>query len=267
MKDRNLVPIICVATAAVLLLASGAYAADVDTLFNKGRELQKAGKLEEALKTYNQCLLTDPSYAKAMFAAGQVHFDLKDYTKAATMFESVLAFQGRDVRVRLYLARSWEGMGQVEKAKNEYRRILEYFPESVSALIGLGRAEFLSGNRFAAVQTFKQALKLQPSNKSLRVSIERLENANLEYLKMSEELRRREVISAVNNAIAEDAAYQDRLRAEAAARRSSGSDREGQARDEAVESRGTGDTLRPVRAGRGMGAGRRARGDQDAEEE
>ena len=268
MKHRRVLPVICAAfLAAVLLWSYAAYAADAKRLFNEGQALQKAGKLKEALKAYNQCLIIDPSNYDAMFAGGLAHFDLKEYAKAARMFEGVLAFQGEDVRVRLYLAESWDRLGRVGKAKNEYRRILEYSPDNVSALIGLGRAEFMSGNRFAAVETFKKASKLQPSNKSLQVSIERLENANLEYLKLSEELRRRAVISAVNNAIAEDAAEQERLKDEAAARRQI--DQKGVERS-TVEQMGPGapgDILGPVRSGREMGAGRRTRGEQDAAEE
>ncbi len=268
MKDRRVLPVICAAFfAAVLLWSHAAYAADAKRLFTEGQELQKAGKLQEALKVYNQCLIMDPSNYDVMFASGVAHFDLKDYAQAARMFDGVLAFQGEDVRVRLYLAESWDRLGRVEKAKNEYRRILGYSPDNVSALIGLGRAEFMSGNRFAAVETFKKASKLQPSNKSLQVSIERLENANLEYLKLSEELRRRAVISAVNNAIAENVAEQERLSDEAAARRRMDGEDVERGTVGQMGPRAPGDILRPVRPGREMGAGRRTRGDQDVAEE
>lgn len=265
MKKRSVLPMVCTAIAAVVLVWSvEAYAADAQQLFKKGRELQKAGKLEEALKTYNECLTVDPNYYKAIFAAGRAHFGLKNYAEAARMFESALAFQPASLKTRLYLADSRARMGRVETAKSEYRRILEHHPDNVTALIGLGRAEFMSGNRFAAVETFKKALKLQPSNRSLRASIERLENSNLEYIKMSEELRRREVISALNNAIAEDAAQQARLREEAAARKRA--EMEGKKRQDALAgSSPPGEKMGPVRAGKQQGAGRRTRYQNDME--
>ena len=209
----------CVALAATICVSSswttGTALDSADQLFEQALELQKAGELGEALELYEKGLSVDPRHYRSLLASGAVHYSKSDYQKAVRRFEELVAFYPRDARARVQLGHAKLALGSIEEAKNIFRMILIDEPDNVSALIGLGRAEYLGGNRFTAVDTFKKALALQPGSRSLQETIARLEDANREYLRASEEERRLRVMSALNNAIADAALQAARMRAQA----------------------------------------------------
>lgn len=204
--------------AALLVLSSwtmGMAVDSADKLFKQGLELQKAGKLEQALALYEKGLSVDPQHYRSLLASGAVHYSRSDYQNAVRRFEELVALYPKDATARIQLGHAQLALGSIDEAKNIFRKILIDEPRNVSALIGLGRAEYLSGNRFTAVDTFKKALALQPGNRSLEETIARLEDANREYLRVSEEERRLRVKSALNNAIADATLRAARMRAQA----------------------------------------------------
>lgn len=186
-----------------------------DKLFEQGLKLQKAGKSEEALKLYEKALSINPRHYRSLLASGAVHYSRSDYQKAVRRFEELAALYPKDVRARVQLGHAELALGSIDQAKNIFRQILIEQPDNVSALIGLGRAEYLAGNRFTAADTLKKALALQPGNRSLEETIARLDNANREYLRASEEERGLRIKSMLNNAIADASLQAARARAQA----------------------------------------------------
>ncbi|MEJ2718984.1 MAG: tetratricopeptide repeat protein, partial [Deltaproteobacteria bacterium] len=208
-----------VALAATIFVLSswnmGMAQESADQLFEKGLALEKAGKSEQALELFEKGLMVNPRHYRSLLASGAVHYSKGDYRKAARRFEELVAFYPKDTRARVQLGHAELALGSIEEAKNVFRKILIDEPNNVSALIGLGRAEYLAGDRFTALDTFKKALALQPKNRSLAETVARLEDANKEYLRASEEERRLRVKSAVNNAIAGATLQAARMRAQA----------------------------------------------------
>jgi len=176
---------------------------DADALFNKGLELQKSGKVGEALDLYEKCLMLDTRHFKALLAQGAVHYSRGDYRQAVRPFKRLAAFYPDSKKARLYLGHTRLALGKIAGARKAFRRVLIDSPNNVPALIGLGRAEYRAGNRFAAVDTLKKALALQPDNKSLKTTIGDLEIRNRKYLRIAEKERRQRLKMALNNAVAE----------------------------------------------------------------
>lgn len=194
----------------IVLIASGACAAvwaaeDVSALYAKGFELQKQGKLQEALAQYNRCLQLAPDDYKALLAVGTVYYALREYAKAAKQYETLLIFYPDDPKARLYLAWCKLNLGSVEDAKNALELYLAEHPDDVSAMIGLGWADYLSGNLFTAIDRLKKALALQPDNKSLALTVDRLERAGQEHLRADAREKRFRLMSDLNNAVSEAA--------------------------------------------------------------
>ncbi len=155
----------------------------------------------------------DIRHFNAMLASGLAYYALEDYATATEKFEDLLSFYPGNRSARLYLAHSLLNRGSVEQSKNLFAQIVSDDPTNVSALIGQGKAEFLAGNRFAATESFKKALALQPQNQSLRESLAALEASNVEYIRAAEAERKQRIKSALNNAIAEASAISARARA------------------------------------------------------
>lgn len=186
---------------------------DVAKLYKKGFELQHAGKLKQALAIYDGCLEQDPTNYKALFAGATAYYAMGDYKNAQARFEKLLTFYPDKGKVPLYLAYCQLHLGQVAEAKAALERIVVDRPKDVAAMIGLGWAEYLSGNRFTAISYLKKALALQPDNKVLAGAVSRLESTNEEYLKAREEARQWRLSSDLNNAIAQASLVRARARA------------------------------------------------------
>jgi tetratricopeptide (TPR) repeat protein len=65
-------------------------------------------------------------------------------------------------RLSLAYARLMEQSGDLTQAEQHYRRALEETPESLDALVGLGRVHLLGGRHDAAVEAFEAALQSDP---------------------------------------------------------------------------------------------------------
>lgn len=186
---------------------------DVAGLYKKGFDLQHAGKLEQALTIYDRCLEQDPANYRALYASATAYYAMGEYTKARAQFEKLLTLYPDNGRIPLYIAFCQLHLGEVAQAKAALERIVVDRPTDVAALIGLGWAEFLSGNRFTAISYFKKALAQQPNNQVLAGTVSRLESTNKEYLKARKEAEQWRLSSELNNAIAQASIVRARARA------------------------------------------------------
>lgn len=155
---------------------------NADRLFRNGLQLQKSGKLDEAMESFEKCLKSNPAHYGALLAAGKISFSRGDYAAAEQRFADLIDSYPGDDRARLRLAHTKMKTGRADEARAEFSRILEQRPKSVAAMIGLGRAERLLGNGFTANYYFKKALRLRPGAKSVRELVARQEEANLKDL-------------------------------------------------------------------------------------
>jgi tetratricopeptide (TPR) repeat protein len=174
---------------------------DAEAFFKNALDLQKSGKLEEALPMYEKALEADPQDYKALLATGLAAYGKRDYKKAAERLQELLLYYPGDMIARTCLAYTKLQMGEINTATDSFWKILADEPGNAAAMIGLGWSEYLAGDRFSAVADLKKALALQPKNKALSDAIGRLEEANKEYLEAEREQHRMALVSAFNSAI------------------------------------------------------------------
>jgi tetratricopeptide (TPR) repeat protein len=176
---------------------------DGETLFEKALNLQKSGKLAEALPMYEKALETDPQNYKALLATSLAAYGKHDYKKAAERLQKLLLYYPGDIIARTCLAYTKLQVGEISTATDSFWKILADDPSNAAAMIGLAWSEYVAGDRFSAVADLKKALALQPKNKALSDAIGRLEEANKEYLEAEREQHRMALVSAFNSAIRE----------------------------------------------------------------
>ena len=104
------------------------------------------------------------------------------------MFKALAELYPDDVRAQAYLARIALHTGEFEHAKICFLKYLVKYPTDPSALIGLGRAEYLSGNCKAGSYYFAQALASKPGNAKVA---EKVRHYQKECARTCEEVRRR----------------------------------------------------------------------------
>lgn len=115
--------------------------------------------------------------------------------------------------------------GAPREARKTFLKLSESNPRDVSALVGLGRAEYDAGNRLAGEQYLKKAESLQPNNRVLRRLVRRMAKSNREFVKEQEAEKRRRLVNEFNKAVAEVGAEWPRQYAEERARRISAAER------------------------------------------
>ena len=191
----------------------------------KGLELQKAGKLEDAMKLYESILKSDPMNRKALFGLGTVYYSMGEYERAAATFQNVLTLNEGYTRARLYVALCKLQLGIPEEASNDLRRILIDHPENTTAMLALGVAEVSAGYPNTAIATFTKTLDLHPENAAFRETVRRMIRIASEQADATEKLQNLAVLNDFNNAISDAAvatqARRDATRREAAKNQSS----------------------------------------------
>ncbi|WP_319466741.1 tetratricopeptide repeat protein [uncultured Pseudodesulfovibrio sp.] len=116
--------------------------ADTDpakALYDKAYALYKDGKFENARSYWAEFTDTfkgHPFSASAVFWQGQCYYKLKDYARAAILFEDVIEKYKKSSKYKSALLKagySWNYLGKPELAKMRMDEVIKKFPKSVEA--------------------------------------------------------------------------------------------------------------------------------------
>jgi tetratricopeptide (TPR) repeat protein len=160
----------------------------------KARFLNREGKQDEALVAARAAIDLDRRVALAHYIAGTIELERKNYDEAEHAFREVLQLNrmtseattqlartrlaeghpdeaialaesaGPSPDARLTLARALIADGQIDRARNELRRLQSDQPASSESAILLGSLDFQSGDLPAARAHATQALRLAPDS-------------------------------------------------------------------------------------------------------
>ena len=92
-------------------------------------------------------------YAMAVYERG-------DYREAVAAFQQVVKSVPSNIEARSYLAKSYEGLDQLNTAASEYRAILELKPESLNSLCALASVHGRQGQFAKARGLLRRAMKM-----------------------------------------------------------------------------------------------------------
>lgn len=133
--------------------------------YQKGVNLHKQGKTEEAIKALDEAIKADKDYLDALFERGACKYDLKDYRGAEGDMNKCLKINGRHAQSYYYIGLCY--------LKAEYPTLAsEYFTNAIVCdttnylyyyYRGVAICELKSDYKFA-FSDFKKALKLNPNH-------------------------------------------------------------------------------------------------------
>ncbi len=189
-------------------------------LYNDGLRLTQQGSHQEALKSFTAATKADANFALAF--AGMAHsyetlgFDteavqasrtamslaetlppqekyfvsashyriLNDSTKAIAEFENLASASPNRADVQFELGNLYEQAGTLDKAREQYARVVELDPKYGEGLLALGRVEIRAGNPQASLEHLNRALSLsvQLSNDEARANV--LQAIGIAYKRM-----------------------------------------------------------------------------------
>jgi serine/threonine protein kinase/tetratricopeptide (TPR) repeat protein len=135
--------------------------------YERGQDLARGNKLEDALAAYRQAIALDPGMGRAYAGMAVVYDDLKDETKTKTAYEEALKRVDRMTEREKYrtlgtyyllVARNYD------KAIENYETLLQRYPADSAAHGNLGMAYMLTGDPERAVKEAREVLKIYPKN-------------------------------------------------------------------------------------------------------
>jgi uncharacterized protein (TIGR03032 family) len=106
--------------------------------FQRGNELYKQGKLDEAIASYRQCVALDPEFPNARYHLGVALGDAQHYEEASACLKQVIQTEPEKAEAYNSLGYVSSCQRQLEKAIGYYERALELQPNYTHAHVNLG---------------------------------------------------------------------------------------------------------------------------------
>lgn len=103
-------------------------------------DLEKEGRLDEALDSYRTTLRLRPEFVEARFGEGNIYFRRGDYAQAERCYGEVLERQPGNADARCNLGTMFLNRGEFDLAARSYEDVLRVDPNHASAHKGLGEA-------------------------------------------------------------------------------------------------------------------------------
>jgi arylsulfatase A-like enzyme/tetratricopeptide (TPR) repeat protein len=125
---------------------------------------EENGRIQEALRKYQELLRTDPSLIDAHIHLGLCYKRLGQYPKAIEQFKKVALLAPESSMVSYNLAHSYALAGKTDEAVAGFRRTLQLDPLESRAHTGLGIAYQLRGQLEQALIAYQRALEINPSD-------------------------------------------------------------------------------------------------------
>lgn len=128
--------------------------------YKKGLALLRAGRNDEAQKTFQLILQKMPDFAPAREGLARVNFKNKLYHIAKANFETAIALDPLLWRSYSYLGNLHDLAGEYDQAIKEYKTALTIKPDAGFIYNNMGVSFYLSGRYQEAIDSFYQALRL-----------------------------------------------------------------------------------------------------------
>jgi len=123
--------------------------------YNEGIKLKKAEKYNEALIAFKDAIEKEPNYADALYEAGWLSNELKEYGDAINYLQKANQLKP-SATIFFELAYAYNNYGKKDEAKENYRKALELYPKYYDAYKNLGDIFFDEGNYASALNFFKK---------------------------------------------------------------------------------------------------------------
>ena len=138
-------------------------------------------KAEEGLKVEER-LDEDPDDLEALIFLGNANYDITRFDQAIDYYVRILIIDPSNFHIRTDLSTSYYGLGQVDKALEEVRVVLDQNPRHETALYNLGLILLeAKKDQEGAIKSWERLLSEHPDSRKsqeLRDTIRELEARN-----------------------------------------------------------------------------------------
>jgi tetratricopeptide (TPR) repeat protein len=136
----------------------------------RAQNLERQGRLDEAMAEFKRALEADPRMAAAHNALGQHYLRKGLVTKAADEFHSAVLL-GPNYDTCFNLGRAFADLSRYAEAANAFRQCLSFVADDPSARYELAYAQYAQGRFAEALAQFQSLLVLYPEDTDLHLAI------------------------------------------------------------------------------------------------
>jgi len=137
--------------------------------FQKAREAERQGRLEEAASIYRAILQRDSHLPEVQHNLGLIYYQLKQYQQAADALSKALQLKPDLLGSQLFLGLAEFRLGEFEKSASWLRKVLAIEPHNREAQLFLIRDEAAIGR--CNLGTFQNALQAFPNDVELNYTV------------------------------------------------------------------------------------------------
>ena len=151
---------------------AGPQDAQINALVQSAQQLMRAGRLDDAARTWEQVRALAPNHSQALFFLGQhVLVSGRNALAAIDLFQRAASADPQSPVIPLNLAFAYRTLGDAQNEMAALMRALAIDPYFYPALLAKGMLEERLGQRRLAAQTYKNVLTIAPPDDQLTEEI------------------------------------------------------------------------------------------------
>jgi protein O-mannosyl-transferase len=131
--------------------------------YNKGLALAKAGKHEEAVKSYDRAIEIKPEFYEAFNNKGIVLYKLGKYEEAVNCYDKAIKIKPEYFNAWFNKGNVLHKLGNLEEAVKCYDKVIEINPEYYEAWYNKGTTMTLVGKQEEAMKCFDKVIEINPN--------------------------------------------------------------------------------------------------------
>jgi tetratricopeptide (TPR) repeat protein len=138
---------------------------------NLGQALDRAGRIEAAVASYDRALALQPKYPETHYNLGVARMRQGDPARAVAHYEAALRYQPDYPEALNNLGNALRQAGRTDEAKARYQEALARRPRFAEAQNNLGNLLLQEGRTAEARRHFERALELRPADGEARYNL------------------------------------------------------------------------------------------------
>lgn len=144
------------------------FADSTEDLFQKGMDLKRQEKFEEAAQVFARIVQSQPKHVDALQQLATLQGWLNQYEESIQTWRRALALDPNNMELLIGLARVLTWNEDFYHAETEYRKALNLNPNSYDALVGMGDIEMRREDPAEARKFYVRAQAMQPADADLK---------------------------------------------------------------------------------------------------
>ncbi len=141
-------------------------------LLDKGVQLIRKNRLEDAEKQFKKIIIIDPNNVQAYNNIGTLEFMQGRYNEAIEYYKKALDIKPGLGPISVGLGSALEKKGRIDEAVETYRISIEFYPEYPEVYLRLGNVLFKQNKIDEAIKNYKKALELDPQLKAAKINLD-----------------------------------------------------------------------------------------------